>query len=58
MRCSYRAEIQRLAAECTLRNLNSSVWAISSQFVTYAEIYKIHTDQRVRSVEEAASDHR
>ncbi|KAI3374359.1 hypothetical protein L3Q82_005965 [Scortum barcoo] len=46
VRVSYWREIRelqsQLSAVCTLRNSNSSVWTISSQFVTSAEIQK-HT---------------
>ncbi|KAF3855627.1 hypothetical protein F7725_016350 [Dissostichus mawsoni] len=40
---------------CTLRNSDSSVWTISSQCVSSAEIQRTH-DHRFRPIDEAAQD--
>ncbi|XP_051250685.1 nuclear factor 7, brain-like, partial [Dicentrarchus labrax] len=61
VRVSYRREIrdlQRLSAVCTLRNSNSSVWTISSQCVSSAEIQKKHSNHRFKPIDEAAQDHK
>ncbi|KAF3855663.1 hypothetical protein F7725_016386 [Dissostichus mawsoni] len=47
---------RKISAVCTLRNSDSSVWTISSQCVSSAEIQEHHTNHRIRPMDEAAQD--